>query len=144
IYDFRQTSQTVPAEDHDTWYLDLTLRHQATRAITYSLSVGHELRLGIQSDLIQDWYVRPNITWSIFKDVSITTSLFYENGSETGGGLPTAPVEENYNWYGGTLSVGYSPRRNLNLSLTYRLTLRNSDVASQEYTQNLVGLTVAY
>jgi hypothetical protein len=144
IYDFRQTSTTVPAENHDTWYLDLTLSHQATKAITYSLSVGHELRLGIQSDLIQDWYVRPNLTWAFIKDVSLTTSLFYENGNQKGGGVPGTVVEDNYNWYGGSLTLGYSPTKKLNLSLSYRLTLRNSDAATQEYTQNLVGLTVGY
>ena len=143
IYDYRQTSTTIPAKNQDSWYVDLTLSHQATRAITYNLSVGHELRLGIQSDLVEDWYFRPNIIWSVIKDVSITTSFFYENGTETGASLPTSS-EGNYNWYGGSLGLGYSPTRNLNLSLNYRLTFRTSDTSYQEYTQNSVGILVAY
>jgi hypothetical protein len=143
IYDFRQTSHTIPAQNQDTWYADITLSHQATKTITYSLSAGHELKLGVESDLIEDWYVRPNLIWAAFKDVNLTLSLFYENGNEKGGALPTYG-ETHYTWYGGSLGAGYTVNNNLNVSLTYRLTLRSSDLSSQEYTQNVVGILIAY
>ena len=43
---FQQTSPFVPASTVDSWYADLTVSHQATKFLTYSLSAGHELRLG--------------------------------------------------------------------------------------------------
>jgi len=138
IYDFSQTSRVIKAEDQNTWYAALTVTHAPTEVISYSVSAGHELRLGIQSDAIEDTYFRPAITWNIFKNVSIQTSAFYEHGSSTGG------IRETYDWYGGQLSMSYSPAKRVNLSLSYRLTLRSSDDPSREYAQNLVGLLVAY
>jgi hypothetical protein len=143
VYDFQQTSYTVKAENQNAWYADLTVNHAPTATISYSFSFGHELRLGIQSDLIEDTYVRPAATWKILKDVSLQASAFYEHGSDKGAPVPGA-VAETYDWYGGELSISYSPVKRVNLSLNYRLTLRSSDVPSREYTQNQVGLLVTY
>src|ERR1035441_3533369 len=88
-------------------------------------------------------YIRPNLTWSIIKNVALNTSLFYENGSEYGG-LQSSLQESSYDWYGGGLSLSYSPTKKLRLSLNYRLTLRSSNVASREYKQNMVGLQIDY
>jgi hypothetical protein len=141
IYDFQQTSVVVPAQDHNSWYADITLQHQPTAAITYGVSVGHELKLGIQSDLIEDTYFRPNATWMVLKSVSIQGGIFYEHGTEHGGTLTT---EQNYDWYGGNIGATWHFMKNLQASLNYRLTLRSSNIPSQEYTQNLVGVLVTY
>ena len=102
IYSFEQTSDIpgVQASDQDAWYADFTVTHQPTEVLSYSLSAGHEIRLGIQSDAIEDYYLRPSATWSIFKNVSFSTSAFYEHGTQAGGRLPGFPAE-NYDWYRG-------------------------------------------
>jgi len=143
VYDFQQTSRVIRAQNENAWYADLTVNHAPTTVITYSLSVGHELRLGIQSDLIEDTYVRPSIRWNIIRDVSLQTSAFYEHGSESGTTVPGA-IQETYDWYGGELNISYSPLKRLRVGLSYRLTLRSSDAPSREYTQNLVGLVATY
>lgn len=143
IYSFDQTSSVTPAEDMDAWYAGLMVSHAITDYVTYSLSAGRELRLGIQSDAIESWYLRPSATWSIFKDVGITTALFYEHGTQGGGKLPGFPGE-TYDWYGGNLGFSYAPTKRLRVSLDYRLTLRSSDGESRGYTQNLVGLRATY
>jgi hypothetical protein len=143
ILDSSQTSAFVKAQDLSTWYADLTVTHQATDFLSYSLSAGHEIRPGIQSATIEDSYIRPSLTWSFIKDVTLNTSLFYENGSEDGD-LQASLSEKSYDHYGGGLSLSYSPTKKLKLSLNYRLTLRSSDVAAREYTQNMVGLQIAY
>jgi hypothetical protein len=141
LYDFDQTSATLPAQDQNTWYVDTTLRHQPTAAITYGVSLGHEARLGVQSDLIEDTYFRPNLTWNLMKNVSLLAGVFYEHGTEHGGSFTT---EDAYDWYGGSIGATYSVMKNLQASLTYRLTLRSSDTPSDEYTQNLVSLLLTY
>ena len=143
LYDFQQTSLFVKAQNENTWYADLTLSHQATEIISYSLSAGHELRLGIEADSIEDWYFRPNISWKVIKDVGLQTSFFYEHGKQGGGRLASLS-EENYDWYGGGLTLSCSPMKKVQVSLNYRLTLRSSDTASREYAQNMVGILVAY
>jgi len=143
IFDSSQTSSSVQGGNLTSWYADLTLAHQATDFLSYSLSAGHEIRLGIQSDAIEDSYIRPNINWDVTKDVTLQTSLFYEHGNE-GGGQQASLLEKDYDWYGGGLSVSYSPMKKVRISLNYRLTLRSSNVASREYTQNMVGLQITY
>jgi hypothetical protein len=143
IYDFDQTSVVLPAEDQDAWYVDLTLRHAPTEVVSYSISAGHELRLGIQSDMIDAYYVRPAATWSIFKDVTLNTNLFYEHGSQEGGGLGSL-AGEDYDWFGGSIGFGYMPAKRLRLGLNYRATFRSSNLPNRDYTQNVVGLEVTY
>ena len=143
FYDFRQTSLTTKASNEDTWYIDIALKHQPTEAIAYALNAGHEIRLGVQSDLIEDWYVRPNVTWNLMKNLTLLAGLFYEHGNELGGQLPGIQ-EDRYDWYGGTLSLSHPIIKNVVLALNYRLTFRASNVATQEYTQNQVGLLVTY
>ncbi len=142
IYYGQQTSQVIPASDENSWYADLTISHQATRFLAYSLSAGHELRLGIESDTIEDTYVRPSFTWTFIKNVSIGTSLSYEQGTQGGGQLATT-FGQNYEYYGAGLSVGFSPLQRLNVSLNYNLTIRSSNVDSGDYAQNMVGVTFA-
>lgn len=143
IYSFDQTSSVTPAEDMNAWYAGLTVSHAITDYVTYALSAGRELRLGIQSDAIESWYVRPSATWSVFKDVGVTTSFSYEHGTQGGGKLPGFPGE-TYDWFTGGLTLSYAPTKRLRVSLDYRLTVRTSDGASRGYTQNQVGVHLTY
>lgn len=143
VYQFDQTSQVILAEDQNSWYADVKVTHQPTDILSYSVSVGHELRPGVQSDVIEDTYVRWNGTWGILKNVSLTTSLSYEHG-EQGDVTATRTVSETYDWFGGGVGASYAFTKAATVSLNYRLTLRSSNIASREYTQNLVGLLLTY
>ena len=146
-YNFQQTSAVTPASNVDSWYVDLTVRHRPTEVVSYGLSVGHELMLGLLSDGTDDYYVRPSVTWGLVKNVTLTTSLFYEHGKLVGGLLPGASggiPAETFDWFGAGLDVGYSPMKRLTVGLYYRPTLRSSDLALRSYAQNIVGLRAAY
>jgi hypothetical protein len=157
IYQFQHTSQSISpfyfgvpraaesiqTADLDSWYADLTVSHQVNNAVTYSFSGGHEIRLGIESDVIEDSYLRPNITWTILKDLSLNTSLFYEHGVQ-GAGNVSGNLSETYDWYGGALTLGYSLMKKLRVNLNYRLTLRSSNIPTLEYAQNVVGIMLTY
>jgi hypothetical protein len=135
--------QPVRTSDLDSWYADLTASQQVTEAVGYSVSAGHEIRLGIESDAIEDWYFRPAINWSIVRDLSLGTSFFYEHGKQGEGNI-SGNFQETYDWYGGALNLSYPLMKKLTVSLNYRLTLRSSDVADREYAQNVVGLLFSY
>lgn len=139
----QQTSQFVPASTEATWYADLTVSHAVTKFLTYSLSAGHELEPGIESDTIEDTYVRPSFTWMFIRNVSLGTSLSYEHGTQGGGQLGTT-FGQNFDYYGGAVNVGFSPMTRLNVGLNYNLTIRTANVDTGEYTQNLIGVTFAY
>lgn len=144
-YAFDQTSTVMPAEDMDSWYADLTLRHAPTEVLTYTLSIGRELRMGVETDAIESTYFRPSANWGIFKHVSVNTGLSYEHGEESGGSLRGGTTEgETYDHLSANVGLGYSPWKRVNVGLSYRFTLRESDEESREYTQNMVSLTLTY
>ena len=144
-YQFQQTSQSsFQTSDLNSWYADLTITHQITDAVSYTLSGGHEIRLGIQqADAIEDSYVRPGIIWNIFKDLRLQTYLSYEHGQQ-GVGNVTGNLTETYGWLGGGLALSYPIMKRLTAGLNYRLTLRSSTNATREYTQNLVEILLTY
>lgn len=146
-YQFQQTSSSIQTSSQDTWYAGLTLTHQPRESISYSLAVGRESSLGTQSDLTEDWYVRPNITWNIIKDWSFTTSFSYQHGKQGVGSVGnsvTGNLNETYDWYNGGLSLRHALTSRLSVALNYRLTVRSSSNAGDSYTQNLVGLQLTY
>jgi len=147
FYFFDQTSDVAIAEDVDAWYADITISHQPTEVITYNVSIGHEIRLGVQSDAIESTYARTSASWAVLKQFSLTTGFSYEHGEESGGNLrdPAGQANgETYDYFGGDIGIGYSRWKRVSMSLNYRFTLRASDDASRDYTQNMVSFSISY
>ena len=143
IIQFQQTSQSIQTSDLNSWYADLNIVHQITDAINYNFDAGHEVQAGVQSDVVEDWYVRPSLRWNLTQNLNLHASFSYENGQQ-GVGNVTGNLTENYNWLGSELGVSYPLLKKLSLGLNYRLTLRSSNIPTDEYTQNLVSLTLTY
>lgn len=142
-YQFDDSSVFLRTEDVSSWYFDLTLRHDVAEAVSYSFSAGHQLRLGVQSDLIDEWYIRPMVTWRVFKAISLNTYLSYEHGSQGEENI-RGNLTETYDWFGGGVGASWPLLKRLTLGLNYRFTIRSSDLENREYTQNLVGLLLTY
>lgn len=142
-YQFEQSSSALQTSSQNTWYAGLNLSHQIMESIAYTLDVGREENLGIQSDLTEDWYVRPNINWAFIKDWNFRTGLFYQHGRQ-GVGDVAGNLREDYDWYGGSLALEHTLTSRLTVGLNYRLTVRSSSLADHGYTQNLVGLQLTY
>lgn len=144
-YYFDQTSVVMPAVDQDAWYLSLGITHSPIEALSYSLSGGHELRLGQQADAVEAWYCRANINWHIIKRLKLGTSLSYENASQGMGQRTGGGVSEDYDHWSTGISMAHEITKKLNLSLNYRLSFRSSSGSgAREYTQNQVGLLLTY
>jgi hypothetical protein len=143
FFDFSQTSVVIPAEDQNTWYVDLEVTHHVSDAFSYSLSVGHELRLGTESDSVEAWYVRPNVNWEFIKGWALGAYFSYENGKQGNSNL-SGVTAEHYDWANIGFGLAHNLTRNLALGLNYRFTVRSSNFTSREYTQNFVGLGLTY
>jgi hypothetical protein len=143
LYQFEQTSLTIPAVNQNAWYLDLTVAHELSDVVSYTLSAGHELTPGVYGGTIEDWYVRPAVNLKIMRDLALSASLSYQNGSQVMQTTPGAPTE-NYDWLTWGLRLSRPLMRRLALSVNYSLSYRTSNEAYREYTQNLVGLTLTY
>jgi hypothetical protein len=142
-YQFQHTSSTQQTSSQNSWYANLNVKHQLTDAVSYALDAGHEVQLGTQSDLTEDWFVRPNITWAIIKNLDCGTAFFYEHGDQ-GFGNVSGNFTERYDWYGGELSLRHELTRCLYIGMNYRLTMRSSNQPNDGYTQNVVGLQLTY
>ncbi|HZI30786.1 MAG TPA: outer membrane beta-barrel protein, partial [Candidatus Binatia bacterium] len=142
-YQFQQTSSSIQTSDQNSWYAGLTLSHQPRESISYAIDAGREAALGTESDLTEDWYVRPGITWNFIRDWSFNTSFSYQHGRQGVGNI-SGNLNETYDWYGAGLSLRHALTSRLSVALNYRLTVRSSDNANDSYTQNLVGLQLTY
>jgi len=143
IFQFQQTSTNIQTSDLNSWYADLNITHQITDAIGYTLDAGHEVQTGIQADAIEDWYFRPAVHWDIIKNVNLNTSFSYEHGSQ-GAGNVAGNLTETFDWLGANVGASYSIMKKLSLGLNYRLTLRSSTSVNNEYTQNVLSLSLTY
>jgi hypothetical protein len=145
-YQFQNTSTVIQTASQNSWYAGLTISHQATEFLTYSLEAGRESQFGVQSDLVEDWYVRPTLTWRVITGLDLLTSFFYEHGNQGVGSVGSLPggSNETYDWYGGGLSLQHALTSRLTLGLTYRITVRSSSGLNDSYVQNLAGLQITY
>ncbi len=101
-------------------------------------------RAGLSQNALEDYYVRPNLTWTVIKNVPIRTSFSYEYGSQRGGQLSTS-YGKKFSYYNAGLSVSYSP-----LSLPddqLGLQPHGPDfptTSTGEYAQNVISLNLVY
>jgi hypothetical protein len=160
IYDFQGTStssEVVPVpttgttvsnvpirtSDVHSWYADLTLTHDITPAVSYSLSGGHQIELGVFSDVIDDYYARLGATWRVVKTMNVQGSFSFDHGRQGFGNI-SGSLQETYDWYTGSLLINRQLTRQLSVGLNSRLTYRSSTIYSLGYLQYLVGIQVAY
>jgi len=146
INQFQNTSTNIQTANQDSWYGSVNISHQPTDFISYSLDAGREIQSSAQSDLVEDWYVRPNITWKIIRGLDFNTSISYEHGNQGVGSVGSLPGSPNgkFDWYNFGLSLQHPLTSRLTLGLNYRLTLRTSATPNDGYTQNMVGLLITY
>lgn len=140
---FDASSTSLRTEDLGSYYLDLTVAHDITRAFSYGFSAGHDVRLGIQSDAIEETYVRPSVTWRAFKHASIQFGFSYEHGKQ-GAGTVGGGLVESYDWFSGTIGTSWQILKKMTVGINYRLALRSSDQSDRGYTQNMIGLMLTY
>ena len=137
------SAPSIQTADTTSWYADLTVSHEVSKVVSYHLSAGHEIRLGIQSDAVEDTYFRPGVTLAVFRNVDLTTSLIYEHGNQ-GAGNVQGNLKETYDQYGAGVSASCEVMKRLKATLNYQLTVRSSTLAQARYTDNLVGLRLTY
>ncbi|MGA2245986.1 MAG: outer membrane beta-barrel protein [Verrucomicrobiota bacterium] len=145
-YQFENTSAAIQTASQNGWYAGVTIAYQPTDFLTCALAAGREVQLGVQSDMLEDWYVRPNVTWLIIKGLDLNANISYEHGDQGVGSTGSLAGSANgtFDWYGGGLSLQHALTSRLTLGLNYQITLRSSGVPSDSYTQNLVALQLTY
>jgi len=143
IFQFQQTSQTIQSANLSSWYADVTATHQILQSVSYSLSAGHDVRLGIASDAIEEWYFSPAVKWSFIRNWTFSTSVSYEHGNQ-GVADRSGGSAEIFDWVTVGVELSHPITDRLNAALNYRSTLRFSSENGNAYAQNLVEVRLSY
>ena len=140
-----------PVQDPQTYYWSLEARHRLNEQITHTLSAGHELRLGIQSDYEELNFVRYFIDWKLFENIGLQTQISYENGAYPRVDLNGRPNPagvfldgEDYNRLNAWIGFSYKLMEKVTATAAYRHLLKTSDIDFRNYSQNSVLLTLTY
>jgi hypothetical protein len=138
-----QTGTPVQTSGQASYYADLTVSHDPSPSLSYSFSVGHETQSGVESDAIEDSYLRLSAIWKVIRILDFTTTFSYEHGQQ-GAGNVTGNLTEVFDYYTEGVGLSHHFTKRLVVGLDYRGTQRASSNASLGYAQNLVGLKVTY
>jgi hypothetical protein len=138
-YAFDEGGAIGNTPDLSSFYASVSITHRVNEFMSHSLNGGHEVQSGVNSDALRQYFARYNAQWNIIRNVSLSGSAFYENGSDT-----DAATAEDYDRIGFSVGAGYSLTRNLVAFLGYQFTVKDSSRPGRDYTQNLVNLTLSY
>jgi opacity protein-like surface antigen len=136
---FDQTGSLAAPDDLSVPYIGMSARHQLTENFSHSLSATREVRVGFTSQYTEVLRVNYGFGWQITDIIRVNGGAFYEFGE-----IPRDPVDEEYDRYGFTLGVPFRLTDRLSLSLGYQFTVRDSNVAGRDYTNNRVTATLGY
>src|SRR3954462_7234312 len=99
MIDFDNTGLVLDFQDVDDYYANLVISHRVNSVLTHNLAVGHENQLGVNSNYLTLDYIRYTANWNILYHTLLSTELFYENSSETGGTFTGGSVIPGFNPY---------------------------------------------
>ncbi len=108
-------------------YWSLTLSNRINAYVTQSLSAGRENDFGLTSNYITVNYVRYNIAWRAFSNVTLGGDVFYENDQESGG-----LFDEHLQRFGGDVTLTYQFNPNLIGTLHYYGIVKDSDTNGRD------------
>jgi Putative beta-barrel porin 2 len=151
LLQFQQTSQQLQTSNLNSWYLDLNISHQITTAIKYTIDVGHNIGLGLQSDATEYSYANAGVTWNFIKNFSLQPTFGFQHGKQGIGSTPIGPLnpvlisqEEIYDWYSAGLAFNYELTKRFTVSCSYQFTSRTSSLPDRGYNQNIIGIQISY
>ena len=137
-YFFDPSQSVTNSQTLDGIYVDLSLQQRLNHYFTHSISLGRQLQASYSSDGVELIYFRHVGVWRLFRKTAVTTTLSYEYFKED------RQQPEKGSRYGAGLGLSRPLTRRLTGSLRYSFYLKNSDVNTQDYTQNRLVLDLVY
>jgi hypothetical protein len=125
---------------HSTYYFDLTLDHEVNKYFLQRLSLGHDLELGLLAEESDVYYVNYNASWHINQHLNLAVNLGYSSVDEFGGLISAA----DFDLFTATVQANFPVTKSITGAVIYEFNDKMSDVDSQSYEQNRVGLLLTY
>lgn len=123
----------------DAIYAELSLAHQLSRHVNYTLSAGQQMQAGIYAQTLKTLYARARVGWNVIRGYTLVTDFSYEDGEEAG----YYALEEFTRYTAGAgVNKRLSPK--LTTSLNYTFMHRDSSMRGRNYSQNRLVLSASY
>jgi len=135
------TYLSTSTNELSSYYLGLKARHQLTDHYSHGLSVDREVRQGVNegSEYNELLTIRYFGNWAFHRNLTLGGNFFYEHSKE-----PQYGVSEKYDRYGATTTLTWRMSKHFSTSLIYRFTDKNSNLADNDYQQNVITLSGRY
>ena len=137
VYSPNNSTTNSPSEI-SALYFQLSVTHQVNARVRYSLSTGHSIDFAYGQPQ-ERYYVRLDSSWDFLRRFTINLPLSWEQGEQVG---TTQSVI--YDQYSTGLTVSRGLTRKLSSSVYYRWVMETSNLASLNYTANIVGLSLTW
>lgn len=141
-YSFDPVPLRPTPPDASSYFFALELTQRMNDFVDLSIDAGRELRLGINSDLIDLWYARPKAGIRLSEKFGLDLHMLFEQGADTGN--PLFVPNERYTLIGGGLSTSLQLMEKVVLRFGYDYAVKSSDIALRSYHQNKVVLELQY
>jgi hypothetical protein len=141
-YTFYALPNQPTPPDSSSYYFSVRMTHQLNDFLGYSIDAGRQLSLGIHSDLLDLWYVRPVIGLKLFEKFSLRPHMVFEQGTDIGNSIFVP--NEQYTLLGGGIGTSYQIMTKVVVNLDYDYSVKSSDIFSRNYHKNLITLRFQY
>jgi len=139
VVDFNESNNPLNTDNASNPYFYLTLDNTLNRYFSHRLTSGFEAAPSSQSNFVDLFFLRYAFNWLLIKDWSLGGGAFYEHGADSPG-----PQSETFDRYGANVGLSYMLTKNWLLGVYYSIINKDSDVSSDSYFQQIVGLNVTY
>ena len=137
-----ENSRAAGGGEMTALYFQFSVSHQLTQHVDYSLSAGHSVDFAYNGQPYERLFVRLNPNWNILWKYSISTPVWWEQGTQI------AANALHYNQFGAGLTVGHALSQKLSASVYYQFVMETTDQAQAgnnfNYTADIVGLSLSY
>jgi hypothetical protein len=139
IIDFSESNNSNNTGNSSKPYFYLTLDNTLNKYFSHRISLGYESAPSSQSNYVQMFFAQYGFNWVLIRDWSLGGSVFYQNGEDSPG-----QNSENFDRVGGNIALSYQMTKHWVLNAYFNITSKASDVFSDSYNQQIVGLTATY
>ncbi len=135
----RVVERSLDPGDGNSLYAALNLFHRLNRYFSDQISIGRESQLGLLAQETRSDFIRILANWQLGPALSLASNLYYEQVEQS-----TQLAADSYERWGAIFSTQYRVNRHLNAGLSYQFTQKAAPVATLDYSQNRLGLTLSY
>lgn len=141
-FNFENNGTIQDSEDSSSFYVRGEIVNRLSEVFSQRLGFSKTAEVGFGSNSYDLWHAEYSASWNIASDVILSPSAFYEYYETSDGG--GAFRGEEAQRFGAAIGLRYVLTPSVTFGLDYRFLIKDSNLDSASYKQNLVLLSVYY